>query len=118
MYSLPATDRALGQYNPLQVPSVLHPEKIVNMANQSRTTFPDQSRVLQYISTNHSTRNLLIRFRALCASKFVLLTLSYLGSQYHRRRKILGDPEVTANIYCKSRNLPNMDTQNYSTDLR
>ena len=30
----------------------------------------------------------------------------------------LGDPEVTANIYCKSRNLPNTDTQNYSTDLR
>ena len=28
------------------------------------------------------------------------------------------DPEVTANIYCKSRNLPNTDTQNYSTDLR
>ena len=24
---------------------------------------------------------------------------------------ILGDPEVTANIYCKSRNLPNTDTQ-------
>ena len=31
---------------------------------------------------------------------------------------VLGDPEVTANIYCKSRNLPNTDTQNYSTDLR
>ena len=31
---------------------------------------------------------------------------------------ILGDPEVTANIYCKSRNLPNTDTQNYTTDLR
>ena len=26
---------------------------------------------------------------------------------------ILGDPEVTANIYCKSRNLPNSDTQKY-----
>ena len=34
------------------------------------------------------------------------------------RMYILGDPEVTANIYCKSRNLPNTDTQNYSTDLR
>ena len=32
--------------------------------------------------------------------------------------EILGDPEVTVNIYCKSRNLPNTDTQNYSTDLR
>ena len=31
---------------------------------------------------------------------------------------VLGDPEVTANIYCKSRNLPNTDTQNHSTDLR
>ena len=29
-----------------------------------------------------------------------------------------GDPEVTANIYGKSRNLPNTDTQNNSTDLR
>ena len=28
---------------------------------------------------------------------------------------ILGDPEVCANIYYKSRNLPNPDTQNYST---
>ena len=32
--------------------------------------------------------------------------------------EILGDPEVTASIYCKSRNLPNTDTQNHSTDLR
>ena len=31
---------------------------------------------------------------------------------------VLGDPEVTLNIYCKSSNLPNTDTQNYSTDLR
>ena len=31
---------------------------------------------------------------------------------------ILGDSEVTTNIYCKSSNLPNTDTQNYSTDLR
>ena len=31
---------------------------------------------------------------------------------------LLGDPEVTANIYCKLRNLPNTDAQNYSTDLR
>ena len=28
---------------------------------------------------------------------------------------ILGDPEVTANIYCKSRNIPN--TENYSTEF-
>ena len=32
--------------------------------------------------------------------------------------ELLGDPEVTANIYFKSRNLPNTDAQNYSTDLR
>ena len=31
---------------------------------------------------------------------------------------ILGDPEVTPNIHCKSCNLPKKDTQNYSTDLR
>ena len=30
---------------------------------------------------------------------------------------LLGDLEVTANMYCKSRNLPNTDTKNYSTDL-
>ena len=33
-------------------------------------------------------------------------------------RYVLGDPEITANIYYKSRNLHNTDTQNYSTDLR
>ena len=31
---------------------------------------------------------------------------------------ILGDPEFTANIYCKSRNLPNTEMKNNSTDLR
>ena len=31
---------------------------------------------------------------------------------------VLGDQDVTANIYCKSRSLPNTDTQNVSTDLR
>ena len=31
---------------------------------------------------------------------------------------LLGDPEVTAYIYCKSRKLPNTDTQIYSTHLR
>ena len=31
--------------------------------------------------------------------------------------ELLGDPEVTANICCKSLNLPNTDTQNYSTDI-
>ena len=33
-------------------------------------------------------------------------------------RGVLGDPEVTANINCKSRNLANIDTRNHSTDLR
>ena len=37
---------------------------------------------------------------------------------WHVFSVLLGDPEVTANIYCKSRNLPNTDTQNYSTELR
>ena len=36
----------------------------------------------------------------------------------HAPKKLLGDLEVTTNIYCESRNLPNTDTQNYSTDLR
>ena len=27
--------------------------------------------------------------------------------------ELLGDPEVTAIIYCKSRNLPNTDLRNY-----
>ena len=31
---------------------------------------------------------------------------------------VLGDPELTANVYYKSRNLPNTGKQNYSTDLR
>ena len=35
-----------------------------------------------------------------------------------REREILGDPEVTVNIYFKSCNLPNTDTHNYGTDLR
>ena len=34
-----------------------------------------------------------------------------------RKYSVLGDPEVTANIYCKSRNPPNTDTQKYSTDF-
>ena len=46
---------------------------------------------------------------------------SFLESESRAGRSsynVLGDPEVTANIYCKSNNLPNTDTQNYSTDLR
>ena len=40
-------------------------------------------------------------------------------ARYLRSKEVLlGDPEVTANIYCKSRNLPNTDRQKYSTDLR
>ena len=33
-------------------------------------------------------------------------------------KNLLGDPEVTENTYCKSRNIPNTDTQDNSTDLR
>ena len=36
------------------------------------------------------------------------------GGQYQVR----GVSYITANIYCKSRNLPNTDIQNYSIDLR
>ena len=41
-------------------------------------------------------------------SKQLLLLFNY----------ITGVPYISANIYCKSRNLPNTDTQNYSTDFR
>ena len=37
---------------------------------------------------------------------------------YSEYTYILGDPEVTANIYYKSCNLANTDKQIYSTDLR
>ena len=33
------------------------------------------------------------------------------------KENILSDPEVIANIYCKSRNLPNTDTQTDSTHV-
>ena len=45
----------------------------------------------------------------------------FFGKQYDQKNKclkLLGDPEITANIYCKVRNLSDIDTQNYSTDLR
>ena len=32
--------------------------------------------------------------------------------------KVQSVPYTTANIYCKSRNLPTTDTHNYSIDLR
>ena len=44
------------------------------------------------------------------AAKYTRIDIEHLN--------VLGDPEVTASIYRKSRNLPNADTQNYSTDLR
>jgi len=42
----------------------------------------------------------------------------YMEANYTENVELLGDPEATANIYCKTRNLPNKDTQNYSTELR
>ena len=52
--------------------------------------------------------------------KIVYYRYSHLQNDliYEVFNDILGDLEVTANIYCKLRNLPNTDTQNYSTDLR
>ena len=41
-----------------------------------------------------------------------------LGTMCARGKYLLGVPCMSANIYCKSRNLPNTDTQNCSTDLR
>ena len=46
-------------------------------------------------------------------TNFILRLMEYGQIVY-----ILGDPEVNANILCKSRKLPNKDKQNYSTDLR
>ena len=40
------------------------------------------------------------------------------GQVDHGVSILLGDPDVTTNIYCKSRNLPKTDTQNYGTDFR
>ena len=45
-----------------------------------------------------------------------------LADNYQTFRKnskyVTGVPYITANIYYKSRNLPNTDIHNYSTDLR
>ena len=47
-----------------------------------------------------------------CVRKFLVREPQ--GASHAMVHILLGDPEVTANIYCKSRNLPNTDTQNYS----
>ena len=51
-------------------------------------------------------------------NKIYFLTFVQIPIERTVHNELLGDPEVTENIYCKSRNLPNTDTQNYSTDLR
>ena len=48
----------------------------------------------------------------------ITVPIRYLSISSHLSTMLLGDPEVTANIYCKSRNLSNTNTQNYGTDLR
>ena len=45
-------------------------------------------------------------------------TLTGISTQQFIQSVVLGDPELTANINCKSRNLPNMDTDYYGIDLR
>ena len=57
---------------------------------------------VQLFTNNQQSVNIIFKFLAKCPVSI----------------DILSDPEVTANIYCKSRNLPNTDTQNNSTDLR
>ena len=37
---------------------------------------------------------------------------------YSINTMVLGVPYITANIYCKSRNLPNIDIRYYSIDVR
>ena len=51
-------------------------------------------------------------------SYFLLIQYIMTIVYFVKIKYILGDLEVTANIYCKSRkSLPNTYTQNYSTDL-
>ena len=52
-------------------------------------------------------------YLSVCPSQLVLVIVLILAVV-----NLLGHPEVTANTYCKSRKLPNTDTQDCSTDLR
>ena len=54
----------------------------------------------------------LVRILAISKSFFQFPALRTRISDASIDRQILGNPEVTANIYGKSRNLPNTDTQN------
>ena len=53
-----------------------------------------------------------------CKLNFHLYIITVNPEYFVKRISILGDPEVTANMYCKLRNLPNTDTENDSTDMR
>ena len=55
-----------------------------------------------------------------CLNILYILYLLQLSSEHARTVQIpiLGVPYISANIHCKSRNFPNTDIQNYSTDLR
>ena len=88
------------------------PNKLPQIYTANHVTFPIQIRKITY------------RFAAIFGSPsmMIILPLIYVLHKIVNVTPyygiLLGDPEVTPNIYCKSRNLPNTDTQNYSTDLR
>ena len=63
------------------------------------------------LQQKHSNSTCAKTYKAHINSKTIIIVIPYLA-------KLLGEPEVTANIYCKSRYLTNKDTQDYSTDLR
>ena len=60
------------------------------------------------LDTNDATWNLKLAYHYPQCNNFNNLSVLY---QCVTRTKLLRDPEVTANKYCKSRNLPNTDTQ-------
>ena len=83
--------------------------------------------VLYYFTKKNFTKD------KLSALEFVVIVVSMPGHNvipviYSARHSIYRDkyaskdilsvPYITANIDCKSRNLPNTDTRNYSIDLR
>ena len=90
-------------------------------ANRYKINLEDKHPVIYFCHVNPDQALRFIKIRVLQAKLIrIRNTTEFLGKIQcvFGSWKILGDPEVTANIYCKSRNLPNTETQNYSKDLR
>ena len=62
----------------------------------------------QIYTANHATFQ--IRIRKIAIQRFPFTCAPIYEIPSNISTMILGDPEATANIYCKSRNLPNTDT--------